>query len=47
MDINGGTVDDTGWLVLARGANTETGVLNVFNGGALNYAGGGIVANWD
>ena len=45
MDVNGGTVTDTGWLVLARGATTETGVLNVFSG-LLTYAGGGIVGNW-
>ena len=45
MDVNGGTVNDTGWLVMARGATNETGVLNVFSG-ALNYAGGGIACNW-
>ena len=45
MDINGGIVNDTGWLVMSRGASNETGILNVFSG-TLTYAGGGIVANW-
>lgn len=45
MDINGGAVNDIGWLVMARGATSETGILNVF-GGALAYAGGGLVCNW-
>ena len=50
MDINGGTVNDTGWLLLARNNNstngTEVGVLNVYSG-ALTYAGNGIVGPWD
>ena len=50
MDINGGTVNDTGWLLLARNNNntngSEIGVLNVYSG-ALTYAGGGIVGPWD
>ena len=45
MDITGGTVNDTGWMVLARGATNETGILNVYNG-LLTYAGGGLVCNW-
>jgi fibronectin-binding autotransporter adhesin len=45
MDINGATVNDTGWLVMARGASNETGILNVFSG-ALNYAGGGLWNCW-
>ena len=45
MDIAGGTLNDIGWVVLARGTTTETGVLNIF-GGTLNYAGGGIVNCW-
>ena len=45
MDVNGGTVNDTTWLVMARGATTEAGVLNVLSG-VLSYAGGGLVVNW-
>jgi fibronectin-binding autotransporter adhesin len=45
MEINGGTVDDTGWFVMARGATNETGVLNVFSG-SLSYTGGGLVNCW-
>lgn len=45
MDIRGGTVNDTGWLVMARGATNETGVLNVY-GGTLDYAGGGLANCW-
>jgi len=47
MDVNGGTVNDTSWFVMARGqgATNETGVLNVFSG-LLTYAGGGIANNW-
>jgi autotransporter-associated beta strand protein len=45
MEINGGTVNDAGWFVMARGATTEIGVLNVFSG-TLNYAGGGLVNCW-
>jgi len=50
MDINGGTVTDSGWLVIARNNNSTTGseigILNVFSG-SLTYAGGGIVGPWD
>ena len=46
MDIYGGTVNDTGWFVMARGVTNETGILNVFNGGTLNYAGSGLVNCW-
>jgi len=45
LDINGGTVTDTGWFVIARGATNETGVLDVYSG-ALTFAGGGLVCNW-
>lgn len=50
LEVNGGTVIDTGWLVIARqnGGTLEpsTGILNVY-GGLLTYAGGGIVGPWD
>jgi autotransporter-associated beta strand protein len=50
LDLNGSTITDTGWLLLARNNNntngTEIGVLNVYSG-SLTYAGGGIVGPWD
>ncbi len=45
MDITGGTVNDTGWFVMARGATAETGILNVYSG-SMSFAGGGLVCNW-
>ena len=50
MEINGGTVTDVGWLVMARQnggtIGPSTGVLNVYNG-SLTFAGGGLVGPWD
>ncbi len=52
VDVNGGTLFDSGWVVLARGANgqlpgiPQTGVLNVYPGAFMTYAGGGIQCNW-
>lgn len=45
MDINGGTVADTGWFVMTRNSSAQTGILNVYSG-SLTYAGGGLVCNW-
>ena len=48
MEVNGATVNDTGWLVVSRAGSAQTGVLNVY-GGALNYGttgGGGLACNW-
>ena len=45
MDIKGGTVNDGGWLVLARVGGAQTGILNVFSG-LLTYAGGGVANCW-
>ena len=45
MDINGATVNDAGWLVMARAGSVETGILNIYSG-SVNYAGGGLVCNW-
>ena len=47
MDINNGAaVNDIGWLVMSRGTAAELGVLNVYSGGSLAFAGGGLVCNW-
>lgn len=52
VDVNGGTFFDSGWVVLARGGNLQTpgipqtGVLNVYPGSLMTYAGGGIQCNW-
>jgi autotransporter-associated beta strand protein len=45
MDVNG-TVNCTGWFVVARNGNAETGIVNVYNDGSLTYNGGGMVCNW-
>jgi fibronectin-binding autotransporter adhesin len=45
FEVNGATVNDSGWITLARGGGPNTGILNVFSG-SLTYAGGGIGANW-
>ena len=45
FEVNGGTVTDSGWLVMARGGTAQTAVLNIFSG-SLTYAGGGLVGNW-
>jgi len=51
VEVNGGTVTDSGWLVLARQnsgtGGTAIGILNVYSGGALSFAGGGLVGPWD
>src|SRR5262249_54836935 len=41
MDMSGGTINDVGWITIARGA-ASTGIMNV-TGGTINYtnAGGG------
>jgi autotransporter-associated beta strand protein len=47
MEVNGGTVADTGWIVLSRvGSGVQAGVLNVYPGSSIQYAGGGLVVNW-
>jgi autotransporter-associated beta strand protein len=50
MDVDGGTVNCSGWLVIARNNNStngsEVGILNVYSG-TLTYAGNGIVGPWD
>lgn len=46
MEVNGATINNIGWIVLARGGANNIGVLNVFSG-SLTYAGdGGIGCNW-
>jgi autotransporter-associated beta strand protein len=45
MEITGGSVTNTGWLVMNRGDSTENGILNIFSG-SLSFAGGGLVCNW-
>jgi len=45
MEVRGATINNNGWIVLARGGNAQTGVLNVYSG-SLTYSGGGIACNW-
>ncbi len=50
LEVDGASVTDSGWLVIARqnagAVQPSTGILNVFSG-LLTYAGGGIVGPWD
>jgi len=45
LEVNGGVLNCTGWVVITRCATADTGVINVYSG-TLTYAGGGIVGNW-
>jgi fibronectin-binding autotransporter adhesin len=45
MEINGSTVNDAGWFVMARTGSAQTGVLNVYSG-SLSFGGGGLICNW-
>jgi fibronectin-binding autotransporter adhesin len=47
LEVSGGTLDNLGWLVMTRSGGTlaQSGVLNM-SAGSLNFAGGGLVANW-
>jgi autotransporter-associated beta strand protein len=46
MDVDGATINNSGWIVLARGGGPNTGILNVYTG-SLTYAGGGLGCNWN
>ena len=47
-----GTLTNNGWVTMARGAQPQQnnipsiGVLNVYPGGLVTYAGGGLQCNW-
>jgi len=47
FEVNGATINNTGWITLARGGGPETGILNVYSG-SLTYGGAGnaIGCNW-
>jgi autotransporter-associated beta strand protein len=45
MEINGGAVSDSGWVVVSRSGAAQIGVLNLFSG-TITYAGGGEVNCW-
>jgi len=45
MEVRGATINNNGWIALARGGNAQTGILNVYSG-SLTYSGGGIGCNW-
>ena len=46
LEVNGATINNLGWITLARGGSQNIGVLNMFSG-SLTYAGGGISCNWE
>ncbi len=47
LEVDGGTLNNLGWLVMTRSAaaNAQVGVLNL-SGGLINYNGSGLQANW-
>ena len=45
MEVRGATINNNGWITMARGGNAQTGILNVYSG-SLTYSGGGIGCNW-
>ena len=47
LEVDGGTLNNLGWLVMTRSAaaNAQFGVLNL-SGGLINYNGSGLQANW-
>jgi autotransporter-associated beta strand protein len=45
MEVRGATINNNGWITMARGGNAQTGILNVYSG-LLTYSGGGIGCNW-
>lgn len=46
LDVNGATINNVGWIVLARGGGPNTGILNMWSG-SLTFAGGGLACNWE
>jgi autotransporter-associated beta strand protein len=46
LDVNGATINNTGWIVLCRGAGPQTGILNLYSG-SLTFADGGLGCNWN
>jgi autotransporter-associated beta strand protein len=45
LEVSGATINNNGWIVLARGGGAETGILNVYSG-LLTFEGGGLAGNW-
>jgi fibronectin-binding autotransporter adhesin len=47
LAVSGGTLNNLGWVVMTRSAaaNPQSGVLDL-SGGLINFAGGGLAANW-
>ena len=46
LEVNGATINNSGWIVLSRGSGPNLGILNVYSG-SLTYAGGGVGCNWE
>ena len=46
LEVNGETINNIGWITLARGSGINNAVLNVY-GGSLTYGGGGLACNWN
>ncbi len=45
FEVHGATINNIGWIVLARGGLPENGILNMYSG-LLTYSGGGLACNW-
>jgi autotransporter-associated beta strand protein len=45
LEINGATVNNSGWIVMARGSTAETGILNLFSG-SINHDSDNLQCNW-
>ena len=46
MEVNGETINNIGWITLARGSGPNNAILNVYSG-SLTYSGGGLACNWN
>jgi autotransporter-associated beta strand protein len=46
MEVNGETINNVGWITLARGGGPNIAILNVYSG-SLTFGGGGVAGNWN
>jgi autotransporter-associated beta strand protein len=46
MEVNGETINNAGWITLARGGGPNNAILNVYSG-SLTFGGGGLACNWN
>ena len=46
MEVNGETINNIGWITLARGGGPNNAILNVYSG-SITFGGGGLACNWN